>query len=162
MKARVNRQIQPMLALAAIALLLQPAACAQQMDSASAGQTLAAQAPVVSPSGSVTVAEAQPNELPDSPGAQAQASGANQQSGAGQPSQQQNPLHEPVGTAAAEWMPVTGVAASRPAGAALSPAKQHRARSLLIKVGALVGAGVAVGTVAALSAASPGRPAGAH
>ena len=69
---------------------------------------------------------------------------------------------EPVGTAAAESVETTGVAASKPAGAAIAPAKQRRTRSLLIKVGAIVGAGVAIGTVAALSSASPSRPPGAR
>ena len=70
--------------------------------------------------------------------------------------------HEPVGTAAAESVAVTGVAASRPAGVAVAPAKQRRVRSILIKVGALVGAGVAVGTTMALSQGSPSRPPGSH
>ena len=76
-------------------------------------------------------------------------------------SQEQNP-HEPLGTAAAESVPTSGVAASRPAGAAVAPAKQRRVRSILIKVGALVGAGVAIGTTMALSQGSPSRPPGAH
>jgi len=65
---------------------------------------------------------------------------------------------EPVGTAAAGPVKTTGVAASKPAGAAIAPAKQRRSRTFLIKVGALLGAGVAVGTVVALSAGSPSRP----
>jgi hypothetical protein len=160
MKIPVNQRIRPTLALAAIALLLQPAAMAQQKDSSSGRETTASQQSAVSPAEKMTVAEAQAGEqeLPDSPGAMQSQTNAEDQP----PPQQQNSLHEPVGTAAAEWMPITGVAASRPAGAALAPAKQRRARSILIKVGALVGAGVAVGTVAALSAGSPSRPAGAR
>jgi hypothetical protein len=69
---------------------------------------------------------------------------------------------KPVGTAAAEKPVTTGVAASDAAGAAIAPAKQRRSRSLLIKVGAIIGAGVAVGTIAALSSASPNRPPGSH
>ncbi|PYX34839.1 MAG: hypothetical protein DMG80_00625 [Acidobacteria bacterium] len=69
---------------------------------------------------------------------------------------------EPVGTAAAESIQTTGVAASRPAGAAVAPAKQRRMRSILIKVGALVGVGVAVGTTMALSKGSPSKPPGAN
>lgn len=71
---------------------------------------------------------------------------------------QQNSTSKPVGTAAAPYEKTTGVAASRPSGAAIAPAKQRRARSILIKVGVLVGAAVAVGTVVALSSASPSRP----
>jgi hypothetical protein len=71
---------------------------------------------------------------------------------------QQNGAPKPVGTAAAPYEKTTGVAASRPAGAAIAPAKQRRVRSFLIKLGVVVGAGVALGTVAALSHASPSRP----
>ncbi len=65
---------------------------------------------------------------------------------------------KPVGTAAAPYEKTTGVAASRPAGAVIAPAKQKRARSILIRVSIIVGAAVAVGTVAALSHASPSKP----
>ncbi len=68
----------------------------------------------------------------------------------------------PVGTAAAEPTHANGIAASQPAGVAVAPAKQHRARTIVIRVGALVGAGVAVGTVAALTLATSSRPPGAH
>lgn len=70
--------------------------------------------------------------------------------------------HEPRGTAAAEAVQTSGVAASRPAGAAVAPAKQRRMRSILIKVGFLAGAGVAIGTTLALSQGSPSKPPGAH
>jgi hypothetical protein len=83
-----------------------------------------------------------------------------------QPSAQSPPpprtLQEPRGTAAAESVPTTGIAASRPAGAAIAPAKQRRVRSLLIKVGVVVGAGIAAGTTLALSKASPSKPPGSH
>ena len=72
--------------------------------------------------------------------------------------QTQNGASKPVGTAAAPYEKTTGVAASRPAGAVIAPAKQRRARSILIRVGVVVGAAVAVGTVVALSRASPSRP----
>ncbi|MHB1672875.1 MAG: hypothetical protein ACYCSP_01355 [Acidobacteriaceae bacterium] len=72
--------------------------------------------------------------------------------------QQQNGTSGPVGAAAAPYEKTTGVAASRPSGAAIAPAKQRRARSILIKVGVLLGAGIAIGTVVALSSASPSRP----
>lgn len=75
---------------------------------------------------------------------------------------QSSPAPKPVGTAAAEAPSTTGVAASNPAGAAIAPAKQRRTRELFIKVGAIVGAGVAVGAVAALASASPSKPPGSH
>ena len=113
----------------------------------------------------------QQQELPDSPSAVTmQRTGAvdqfqEQTASPSQPTESQpqsNPAQKPVGTAAAERPVTTGVAASSAAGAAVAPAKQRRARMLLIKVGAIVGAGVAVGTVAALSSASPSRPPGSH
>lgn len=78
------------------------------------------------------------------------------QSGSGQP--QQDGAQKPVGTAAAPYETTTGVAASRPAGAVIAPAKQRRARSILIRVGVVVGAAVAIGSVVLLSHASPSRP----
>lgn len=107
----------------------------------------------------------QPQALPDSPGTlRSQTAERNQLLNASQPSpnQPQDVPQEPVGTAAAEFIKTTGVAASKPAGSAIAPAKQRRARSILIKVAAIAGAGVAVGAVVALSAASPSRPAGSH
>ena len=71
---------------------------------------------------------------------------------------QQNGTTAPVGTAAAPYEKGIGVAASRPAGAVIAPAKQRRTRSILIKVGLIVAAGVAIGTVVALSSASPSTP----
>jgi hypothetical protein len=71
---------------------------------------------------------------------------------------QQDSAQKPVGTAAAPYEKTTGVAASRPAGAAIAPAKQRRARSIFIRVSLVLGAAVAVGTVAALSHGSPSRP----
>jgi cell division protein FtsN len=69
---------------------------------------------------------------------------------------------KPVGTAAAEAPHATGVAASQPAGVAIAPTKQHRVRTIVIRVGAIVGAGVAVGTVVALTEGTSSKPPGAH
>jgi len=77
-----------------------------------------------------------------------------------QPATENKP--KPVGTAVAETPLTTGVAASNPAGAAIAPAKQRRSRAFFIKVGAIVGAGAALGAVALLSSASPSRPPGTH
>jgi outer membrane biosynthesis protein TonB len=98
------------------------------------------------------------NHLPDSPGAAKP-----------QPEQEkvtpavaQQPVRsaQPTGTAAAQAGKLSGNAASRPAGAAIAPAKQRQVRSFLIKMGVIAGAGVAIGTVAALSKGSPSRPPG--
>jgi cytoskeletal protein RodZ len=76
-----------------------------------------------------------------------------------QPQQQpQKPAAEPAGAATAEKVPTTGGAASRPAGVAIAPAKQHQTRSLLIKIGAIAAAGVAAGTVYGLSRSTPSSP----
>lgn len=72
--------------------------------------------------------------------------------------QNQQPAQKPVGTAAAPPESAAGVTAARPAGAVIAPAKQRRVRTILIRVGLLVGAGVALGTVMALSHATPSQP----
>ena len=75
--------------------------------------------------------------------------------------QSQKP-QRPVGTAAAEAPKVSGITAAQPAGVAIAPAKQHRVRTIVLRVGAIVGAGVAVGTVVALTAGTSSKPPGAH
>ena len=44
----------------------------------------------------------------------------------------------------------------------MAPAKQRQSRSLLLKMGLLAAAGVAVGTVVGLTKATPSKPPGAH
>ncbi|HEY6253294.1 MAG TPA: hypothetical protein VI685_25340 [Candidatus Angelobacter sp.] len=75
------------------------------------------------------------------------------------PQEQQKPA-EPVGAAAAEKAQTAGGAASKPAGAAIAPAKQHQTRGLLFKIGAIAAGGLAAGTVYALSRSSPSKPPG--
>ena len=75
--------------------------------------------------------------------------------------QTQKPVTEPVGAAAAEKVETAGGAASKPAGAAIAPAKQHQTRSLLIKIGAFAAGGLAAGTVYALTRSTPSKPPGA-
>jgi hypothetical protein len=70
----------------------------------------------------------------------------------------QNGAPAAVGTAAAPAETNAGIAASRPAGAAIAPARQRRRHALLIKVGVVVGAAVALGVVVALSHGSPSVP----
>jgi hypothetical protein len=88
---------------------------------------------------------------------QAQVQSAPQSSQAQQP-----PAQRPVGTAAAGSVPVSGIAASQPSGVAIAPAKQRRVRTIVLKVGAIVAAGVAVGSVIALTEATSSKPPGAH
>ena len=110
-----------------------------------------------SPAGRNVVAE---GALPENPAPAQQAEPAPSQpaEATGGPAAQQNGDHKPVGTAAAPYERTMGIAASRPAGAAIAPAKQRRVRTILISVGVIVGAGIAVGSVAALSHGSPSRP----
>jgi len=75
---------------------------------------------------------------------------------------QDQKLQRPVGTAAAEAPKVNGVTAAEPAGVAIAPAKQRRVRTIVLKVGAIIGAGAALGTVIALTEATPSKPPGAH
>lgn len=75
---------------------------------------------------------------------------------------QTSPQQKPVGTAAAEAPSASGVAASQPAGVAIAPAKQRRVRTIVLRTGAIIGAGVAVGTVVALTAGTSSKPPGAH
>jgi len=98
--------------------------------------------------------------LPDAPEvAQSSSTGSSGSNESPQPSQnQQNGAAQPVGTAAAPGMKSTGVAGSRVSGAAIAPAKQKRVRTFLIRVAVVVGACVAVGTVVALSHATPSQP----
>jgi hypothetical protein len=105
-------------------------------------------------------ATAEQSGQPASNSATTQQPVSNSSNGASSP-QPQNPK-EPVGTAAAESISTTGVAASRPAGVAVAPAKQRRVRSILIKMGALAGVGIAIGTTMALSQGSPSKPPGSH
>ena len=85
----------------------------------------------------------------------------NQQSAESSSIQPQNPGSVPSGAAGAKAPTVRGAPASRTVGAAIAPAKQHQRRSLLIKVGLVAGACVAVGSAFALSKASPSKPPGA-
>lgn len=117
-------------------------------------------------------------ELPDSPSAtlsQLQGSSGqtgnpqsqNTQSQNTQPPQSAAPAQRqeeqrPVGTAAAEAPKVSGITAAQPAGVAIAPGKQRRVRTIVLKVGAIVGAGAALGTVIALTAGTPSKPPGAH
>ena len=98
--------------------------------------------------------------LPDAPSAQQDQQPPAQP--APQPKKEEQQSKEaPLGAAAAQAGKTAGGAASKPAGTAIAPAKQHQTRSLLIKVGAIAAGAVAIGTIYALSRSSPGVPPGA-
>ena len=77
------------------------------------------------------------------------------------PAEQQQSEQAPAGAAAAAGIKTAGGAASRPAGTAIAPAKQHQTRSLLIKIGAIAAGAAALGAVYGLSRSSPSTP-GTH
>lgn len=106
------------------------------------GQAPAQAAPETNPSNHQPAVE-----LPENPGRSGENATVSPQPAPAKP--------EPNGTAVAPKIETSGGAASKPAGVALAPPKQRRVRSLIIKLGVLAGAGIAIGTVAGLSAASP-------
>ena len=110
-------------------------------------------------------------ELPDGP--DAALPGTPQESNSAQSMNQPKPqsfpeppaerkLERPVGTAAAPASRLSGVAATQPTGVAIAPAKQKRVRTVVIKVGAILSAGAALGIGIALAEATPSKPPGAH
>jgi hypothetical protein len=152
----LRRQIAAVLVVLLIAPLGEMACAQQQADPAPQQQPVQPAQNPSAPSTQPPAASAAPSQ-PAAPADPAQQSGqsASPQSS---PQDQQGNGNQPVGTAAAPAEKPSGVAASRPAGAAIAPAKQRRVRSILIKVGVVVAAGVAIGTVAALSRSSSARP----
>lgn len=108
---------------------------------------LLASPPQSSQSSSSSAAGQRPDDsLPDAPQPQSQA-----------PSSQQ-PSATPSGAAGAKAAKVKGAPVAKPAGAAVAPARQRGHHSLLIKLGLVAGAGIAVGSVVALAERSPSRP----
>jgi hypothetical protein len=102
------------------------------------------------PQQSSTAAQKQDDSLPDAPQSQSPPT-----------AQDQQPATPPSGAAGAKAANVKGAPVAQPAGAAVAPPRQRGHRSLLIKLGVLAGAGIAVGSVVALSERSPSRPPGA-
>lgn len=131
---------RPIAAILAILLAAQVAQAAPQQVVQEPAQPAPTQQP------SVPAPDAPAPQLLD-PSARSSATQSEQQGG-----------QNPVGTAAAPVTRPTGVAASRPAGAAIAPAKQHRAKIILISIGVIVAAGAAIGAVAGLSRSSSARP----
>jgi len=155
-QARLARSQEPQITAHANAPSQAPASSAPTESSA---QSAAPSNEASSPQDSQSTAPKSQTDVPDMPPAPEPRADAdnNQLSGS-----KTAIINQPVGTAVAQPLQTTGIAASRPAGAAVAPAGQRRVRTILIRAGALVGAGVAIGTTMALSQASPSRPPGAH
>lgn len=96
--------------------------------------------------------------IPDAPSPQQAPQSAQQAASQSDSQSQQSSPAAPIGTAAAPAEEPVGAAGSRPAGAVIAPAKQRRVHTILIRVGLIVGASIAIGTVAALSHATPSQP----
>ena len=128
-----------------------------------AGNVASTETPAVHPrAGAATIGEAEPpTAYPESPGA-LKTSGTNLslQNTAPQNTQtkQDAQTTAPLGTAAAPYQKQEGISASKPGGAAIAPGKQRRIRSFAIRIGLLVGAGIAIGVVTAATLSSPSRP----
>jgi len=142
--------------------------CAAELPD-SPGTIVSQTQPAVAQQNDLTAAEtsettlAQANTPPPTPQQQSgQSSSSSQPSTSSQAGEAQPPGQKPVGTAAAGSVPATGVAASQPAGNAIAPGKQRRVRSIVLKTGAIIAAGVAVGSVAALTLGTSSKPPGAH
>ncbi|HEY1806923.1 MAG TPA: hypothetical protein VGG42_00110 [Acidobacteriaceae bacterium] len=153
-----TRQISRLLvALLAIPLGGASASFAQQappqaQDAPAGNQKFAAAPPAEIASTSLLPVDVSGEATPDAP--QPQNAPSQQQS---TPPQQPAP-QQPLGTAAAPYEQPSGITASRPSGAAIAPARQRRTRTFIIRVGVLVAAAVAIGTVVALSSASSSTP----
>jgi hypothetical protein len=139
-----------------------------------APEVLQAQQPSQSPQSSQSGTSVDPSKgplqpiptetLPNAPSADRPAENTdmtqNPQAATPPPQTKAEPQQEPLGAATAEGVPTVGGGASRPAGAAIAPAKQNQRRSLLIKLGVIAAAGVAAGTVYGLSKGTSAKPSG--
>ena len=116
------------------------------------------QTPQSSPSAITEFSSSQPpEELPSAPVPQSSSQPQEQSQQTQQPSAPQ-PQQPPVGTAAAPYEKPTGVPGSRPAGAAIAPAKQRRVRAIVISLGLILAGAGAIGAVAGMSKASHSQP----
>jgi hypothetical protein len=156
----------PMVWCVAVSCLLAGSTCVAELPD-SPGTTVSRIQPTVAQQNDLTAAGTSETALaqattPPTPQQSGQASSSSQSSSSNQAGEAQPPGQKPVGTAAAGSVPATGVAASQPAGNAIAPGKQRRVRSIVLKTGAIIAAGVAVGTVAALTLGTSSKPPGAH
>jgi hypothetical protein len=106
----------------------------------------------------VTNQQAQPATPAQQPDAPAPGFASRSQDAAQSAEAEQRGAQNPVGTAAAPSTRPTGVAGSRPAGAAIAPAKQKRVKAIYIRVALIVAGAAAAGAVIGLSKGSPSHP----
>lgn len=137
----------------------------QQQDNTTAAPATSDQASPQPASQDQNVGTTQQNATPDPSKGPLQPAPANQENVPNAPApqgQQQQSQQRPQGAAAAPGIRTAGGAASRPAGTAIAPAKQHQTRSLLIKIGAIAAGAAALGAVYGLSRSSPSTPPGSQ
>lgn len=163
---RVTRALSLILAFALCTPLLAPAQSAgtapEQQQPAAAQPPASQQGTTVNPAqGPLEPVPTSPEEpLPNAPSTQQPGKQMPAQETPAQPAPHTQNQTEPLGTATAPGVRSVGGGASKPAGTAIAPAKQRQYRSLFVKLGLIAGAGVALGTVYALSRGTSSLPPG--
>ena len=136
----------------------QPVSTQQAQSVSSQSQSPDSDSPQVKTVPVAKQSDATPSTNPAQPRPVLAAANANSGALQSESPSQESDATKPVGAAVAPYEKASGATASRPAGAVIAPGKQRRARTILIRVSVIVGAAVAVGTVAALSRSSSSRP----
>ena len=148
---RFSRQIAATLVLMVAAQMSEAAALPVQQEQQPADTQQQAQP---------QTSAATPAEVPQAPAPASQQNPDQAEPGFASRSQDAQPQdsQKPVGTAAGPYSRPTGVAGSRPAGAAIAPAKQRRVKAIVIRISLIVAGAAAAGAVIGLSKGSPSRP----
>ena len=157
----MNKKTERSLNVILVGLLMSAVSLSAQhvpQNTQNPAQTQPLQAPDDAQKPLQTSASPSTNELPDAP---THAQAAPQEQSDHDPLQAQSPGSVPSGAAGAKVPHPNGAPAARPIASAIAPAKQRGRRSLLIKVGIVTGACVAVGSVYALSRGTSAKPPGA-
>ncbi|HTS37666.1 MAG TPA: hypothetical protein VMH04_18470 [Candidatus Solibacter sp.] len=141
---------------------IQQVASAELPDSPSAVWAQAEQAQSQSSTQPSSTSALPSSSQTDSQPANPQSVSPVQQQSASPAQSQPSPPQRPVGTAAAEAPVVSGITAAQPSGVAVAPAKQRRVRTIVLRVGAIAAAGVALGATIALTEGTSSKPPGAH
>lgn len=157
-----NRFLKQYLSLCLVASLVLPLEAFASTGNNDAQQTSSTSQASTQNTEPATTGQDSAAPAPQSTGASQNSSQTSSQNGAETPTQQpskpQEQVPPPKGTAAAPDTRVDGVPAATPSGAAIAPAKQKRVRRFSIRTALVVGAVIAVGTVAGLSLATSAKP----
>lgn len=153
-----NRFLKQYLSLCLVASLVLPFEAYASMGHDDAQQTSSTSQQSTQNTEPATTGQDSAAPAPQSTGASQNSSQNSAQTPTQQPSKPQEQAPPPKGTAAAPDTRVDGVPAATPSGAAIAPAKQKRVRRFSIRTALVVGAVIAVGTVAGLSLATSAKP----